>query len=215
MNKTVIFDMGGVLVDLDIEDCKKVFREELGYYGIDQIIDACHQKGIYGELEAGSLSAEEFRNIVLAEAREGATAADVDHAMSHILVGIAPYKAELLKRMAQKYDLYMLSNNNPICLPYSRKMFEDAGVPLEKVFRKCYMSFEMKSLKPSAEFYKAVMSDIGRPSDEVIFIDDSQKNVDGAIAAGMPAVYYEPGTDLSALLAQILEDESLIVEGGC
>ena len=29
--KTVIFDMGGVLVDLDIEDCKKVFREELGY----------------------------------------------------------------------------------------------------------------------------------------------------------------------------------------
>ena len=215
MNKTVIFDMGGVLVDLDIEDCKKVFREELGYYGIDQIIDACHQKGIYGELEAGSLSAEEFRNIVLAEAREGATAADVDHAMSHILVGIAPYKAELLKRMAQKYDLCMLSNNNPICLPYSRKMFEDAGVPLEKVFRKCYMSFEMKSLKPSAEFYKAVMSDIGRPSDEVIFIDDSQKNVDGAIAAGMPAVYYEPGTDLSALLAQILEDESLIVEGGC
>ena len=215
MNKTVIFDMGGVLVDLDIEDCKKVFREELGYYGIDQIIDACHQKGIYGELEAGSLSADEFRNIVLAEAREGATAADVDHAMSHILVGIAPYKAELLKRMAEKYDLCMLSNNNPICLPYSRKMFEDAGVPLEKVFRKCYMSFEMKSLKPSAEFYKAVMSDIGRPSDEVIFIDDSQKNVDGAIAAGMPAVYYEPGTDLSALLAQILEDESLIVEGGC
>ena len=215
MNKTVIFDMGGVLVDLDIEDCKKVFREELGYYGIDQIIDACHQKGIYGELEAGSLSADEFRNIVLAEASEGATAADVDHAMSHILVGIAPYKAELLKRMAEKYDLCMLSNNNPICLPYSRKMFEDAGVPLEKVFRKCYMSFEMKSLKPSAEFYKAVMSDIGRPSSEVIFIDDSQKNVDGAVAAGMPAVYYEPGTDLSALLAQVLEDESLRVEGDC
>ena len=36
--KTVIFDMGGVLVDLDIEDCKKVFREELGYEGIDEII---------------------------------------------------------------------------------------------------------------------------------------------------------------------------------
>jgi putative hydrolase of the HAD superfamily len=55
--KTVIFDMGGVLVDLDIEDCKKVFREELGYEGIDEIIDACHQKGIYGDLEEGTLSA--------------------------------------------------------------------------------------------------------------------------------------------------------------
>jgi putative hydrolase of the HAD superfamily len=94
-------------------------------------------------------------------------------------------------------------------------MFEDAGVPLEKVFRKCYMSFEMKALKPSEAFYKAVLSDIGRASEDVIFIDDSQKNVDGALAAGMPAVYYEPGTDLAALLADVLEDESLRMEGVC
>lgn len=213
--KTVIFDMGGVLVDLDIEDCKKVFRQELGYEGIDNIIDACHQKGIYGELEEGTLSAEDFRSIVIAGSRPGVSAEEVDRAMSHILVGIAPYKAELLKKMAQSYDLCMLSNNNPICLPFSKKMFEDAGVPLEKVFRKCYMSFEMKALKPSEKFYKAVLADIGRAPEDVIFIDDSQKNVDGAIAAGMPAVYYEPGTDLAALLADVLEDESLKMEGGC
>lgn len=215
MNKTVIFDMGGVLVDLDIEDCKKVFREELGYAGIDAIIDACHQKGIYGDLEEGTLSAEDFRAIVLAESNPGTTPEEVDRAMSHILVGIAPYKVELLKRMAEKYDLCMLSNNNPICLPFSSKMFDDAGIPLVEIFRKCYMSFEMKALKPSETFYKAVLADIGRAAEDVIFIDDSQRNVDGAIAAGMPAVYYEPGTDLSALLAQVLEDESLRVEGVC
>lgn len=215
MNKTVIFDMGGVLVDLDIEDCKRVFRQELGYEGIDQIIDACHQKGIYGDLEEGKLSPEEFRSIVLADSRPGTPASEVDRAMSHILVGIAPYKVELLKRMTENYDLCMLSNNNAICLPYSKKMFEDAGIPLEKIFRKCYMSFEMKALKPSAAFYQAVLTDIGRPSDEVLFIDDSQKNVDGAVAAGMPAVYFEPGTDLSALLADVLGDESLRMEGVC
>ena len=214
-NKTIIFDMGGVLVDLDIEDCKRVFRQELGYEGIDQIIDACHQKGIYGDLEEGTLSADDFRAIVLSESRPGTSPAEVDRAMSHILVGIAPYKAELLRRMAGKYDLCMLSNNNPICLPFSKRMFEEAGVPLEKVFRKCYMSFEMKALKPSEVFYKAVLADIGRPSDEVLFIDDSQKNVDGAIASGMPAVYYEPGTDLSALLADVLGDDSLRMEGVC
>ena len=215
MNKTVIFDMGGVLVDLDIEDCKRVFRQELGYEGIDQIIDACHQKGIYGDLEEGKLSPDEFRSIVLADSRPGTPACEVDRAMSHILVGIAPYKVELLKRMSEKYDLCMLSNNNAICLPYSKKMFEDAGIPLEKIFLKCYMSFEMKALKPSETFYKAVLADLGRPSDEVLFIDDSQKNVDGAVAAGMPAVYYEPGSDLSALLADVLGDESLRMEGVC
>ena len=200
-------------MDLDIEDCKKAFKESLGYHKIDDIIDACHQKGIYGELEQGLLSGDEFRKIVLAESRPGSKPEDVDKAMYHILVGIAPEKVQLLKDLSAEYDLYLLSNNNPICLPFSKKMFDDAGIPLEKIFRKCYMSFEMKALKPSEAFYKAVMADIGRASEDVIFIDDSQRNVDGAIAAGMPAVYYEPGTDLSALLAEVLEDESLRVEG--
>ena len=210
MNKTkaLIFDMGGVLVDLDIEDFKRAFREDVGYYGIDDIIDACHQRGIYGDLEEGKLSADKFRRIILEGAREGATAEDVDKAMWHILVGIEPYKTDMLKRLSESYELYLLSNNNSICLPRSRQMFEDAGVPLDQVFRKCYFSFEMKALKPSKAFYRAVMEDIGLEPEEMLFIDDSQKNVDGAITAGLPALYYEPGTDLEALLIKVLE-------GGC
>ena len=63
----------------------------------------------------------------------------------------------------------------------------------------------MKALKPSEAFYKAVMEDIGIDPEDMLFIDDSQKNVDGAIAAGLPAIYYEPGTDLEALLDKVLE----------
>ena len=215
MNKVVIFDMGGVLVDLDIEGCKAAFRRDLDYDDIDNIIDACHQKGIWGDLEEGVLPADEFRRIILEDSRPGATAHDVDEAMSKILMGIAPYKAEMLKRMKEGYDLYMLSNNNAICLPYSSAMFTEAGVPLAETFIKCFMSFEMKALKPSADFYRRVMAEIGRPADEMLFIDDSQVNVDAAIAAGLPAVYYKPGTDLSALLAVVLEDVTLKMEGCC
>ena len=209
MIKAIIFDMGGVLVDLDIEDCKKVFKETLGYDDIDQIIDACHQKGIYGDLEEGTLSAEEFRSIVLAGSRPGSTPEMVDEAMSHILVGIQPYKVQMLKKLAQEYDLYMLSNNNAICLPYSRAMFAEAGIPLEDIFKKCFFSFEMKTLKPSAAFYKAVVERIGLPAEEMFFIDDSQRNVDGSVAAGLPAVYYEPGTDLEALISGVLNKEEV------
>ena len=64
----------------------------------------------------------------------------------------------------------------------------------------------MRALKPSEAFYKAVMEDIGTEPETMLFIDDSQKNVDGAVAAGLPAVYYEPGTDLEMLLDKVLED---------
>ena len=173
MIKALIFDMGGVLVDLDIEDCKRVFKEKLGYYDIDQIIDACHQKGIYGDLEEGTLSADEFRSIVLAGSRPGADASQVDEAMSHILVGIEPYKVELLKELSGKYDLYMLSNNNAICLPFSSRMFDDAGIPVKDIFIKCFFSFEMKALKPSKAFYQAVIQEIGLLPEQMLFIDKS------------------------------------------
>ncbi len=213
--KAIIFDLGGVLVDLDIEGCKSAFKRLLGYDRIDELIDPCHQKGIYGDLEEGTLSADEFRRIVIEESLPGSAPELVDEAMWHILSGIRPYKAELLKRLAETYDLYLLSNNNAICMPRSRRLFEEAGAPLDKVFRKCFLSYEMKALKPSASFYKSVIEQIGLPSEEMVFIDDSQKNVDGSIEAGLPAVYYEPGTDLSSLLAEVLEDPEIRMEGVC
>ena len=161
MIKAIIFDMGGVLVDLDIEDCKRAFKEYLGYDKIDELIDPCHQKGIYGDLEEGKISGDEFRRLVLEESRPGSAAEDVDRAMWHILTRIEPYKVPMLKKLSESYDLYLLSNNNEVCLPRAKAMFAEAGIPMESLFRKCFYSFEMKALKPSEAFYKAVMGDIG------------------------------------------------------
>ncbi len=79
-------------------------------------------------------------------------------------------------------------------------MFEEAGIPLDKIFKKCFFSFGMKMLKPSVEFYREVMRQIALPACDMLFIDDSMKNVEGAVQAGLPAVYYEPGTDLDAFM---------------
>ena len=206
--------MGGVLIDLDVDACKAAFREGLGYTHADTIIDACHQKGIWGEMEEGKITADQFRQAVLTGSFESAVPQDVDDAVGAILVGISGYKVALLKRLAEDYDIYMLSNNNPIATAHARRIFASAGIDMDKDFRKCYLSYQMKMLKPSQEFYKAVMEDIALPSENLLFIDDSQKNVDAAIAAGMPAVFYQPGTDMTALLADALGEPSLMTEGG-
>ena len=207
--KAIVFDMGGVLVDLDIEGCKAAFKNILGYDKIDEIIDPCHQKGIIGDLEEGMLEADEFRRLVLADSAEGCRPEDVDRAFWHILGGIEPYKGELLNRLAEKYDLYMLSNNNAVTIVRAYQMFEEVGAPVHEVFKKCFLSYEMKVLKPSESFYKRVLEEIGLPAEQVLFIDDSMANVEGAIAAGLPAVHYVPGSDLASLIENELEEPKL------
>ena len=210
--KAIIFDMGGVLIDLDLKACREAFINNLGFHAIDEILDACHQKGIFGEMEAGRATAEEFRAFILAGSNPGHAPEDVDKALWNILVGITQDKVALLKRLAGKYDLYMLSNNNPICTPKAAEIFAEAGYPMYEGFKKCYISYQMNTLKPSADFYCAVMDDIGLPAEDMLFVDDSQRNVAGSIAAGLPAVYYEPGTDLGKVLADALSDPSILVE---
>lgn len=207
--KAIIFDFGGVLIDLDINDCKEAFRRDLGYEKIDDVLDPCHQKGIVGDMEEGLITAEEFRAAVLKDARPGARPEEVDDAFMHILAGIPSYKGQLLNHLAKSYDIYILSNNNPIVSSHMSELFAGVGVDYENVFKKSFLSFEMKALKPSEAFYKRVLEQIDCPVEDLLFIDDSQKNVDGALAAGLPSVYYDPATDLAALLADVLGDSSL------
>lgn len=209
MKKVIIFDMGGVLVDLDVSRCKAAFKERLGYEKIDEIIDSSIQTGILGDMEIGKIDASDFRKAVLADSREGCRPEDVDYALQQILGEMEPYKAELLKMLSARYDLYMLSNNNPVCMPAVSEIFDRSGVPMSEIFRKCYISYQMRAMKPSVEFYRAVMDDIGVVSEEMLFIDDSMKNVEGALAAGLPAVCYVQGSDLRELLADALGDSQI------
>lgn len=223
MIKAIIFDLGGVLIDLDLERCRKAFAEDVGYRKIDELLDAWHQKGFYSDLEEGKLSEDEFRRKII----EGSVSAghsapcaesaqmsgpavspdDVDHAMWALLTGIEPYKIDFLRELSGKYDLYLLSNNNGISMVRCRQIFEEAGLPMEKVFRKQYLSYEMKMLKPSPKIYRAVIDDIGLSPDEMLFIDDSVSNVAAAASLGIHAVQYVPGTDLRAAVNAGLEGD--------
>ena len=99
----------------------------------------------------------------------------------------------------------MLSNNNPIAARMASEIFAEGGFSMETSFKKCYLSYQMKTVKPSEEFYKAVIADIGLPAEEMLFIDDSKANVQASIDAGLPAIWYEPGTDLAQTLASFCQ----------
>ena len=198
MPKAIVFDLGGVLIDLDYGRSVRAFREILGYEKITEILDLCHQKGIYGDMEAGLITEDEFRAEVLRDSRPGCTPADVDRAMAGLLTGMDPAKVTLLERLSKRYPLYGLSNNNEISVKRMHEIYEENGLDWRHVFRKEFISSRMKMLKPAREIFDAAAAEIGLPPEEILFIDDSQRNVDGARAAGWKAALYVQGTDLAA-----------------
>ena len=204
MVKAIVFDLGGVLIDLDFDRCVRAFREVLGYERITEILDLSHQKGIYGDMEAGLISEDEFRAEILKDSRPGCVPADVDWAMAGLLTGMDPAKVPLLERLSKKFALYGLSNNNEISVKRMHDIYEENGLDWQRVFRKEFISCRMKRMKPSREIFDAAALEIGLPGEEILFIDDSQRNVDGARAAGWKAALYVQGTDLGACVERNL-----------
>lgn len=200
MKKAIIFDFGGVLLDLDIEAAWDKFRS-IGFDDITEYLDPYHQKGFFGDLEAGKISPDEFYKIILeSHSLPGTTVDDILDCYDHFIKAIEPQKAEYLKDLAKRgYDLYMLSNNNSVAMTVCRRSLEASGLDMD-IFRKCFISSEMKLLKPSREIYEAVIREIGLPLDQLLFIDDSQKNVNGALACGIPSLLYIPGDQFKDLI---------------
>ena len=203
MVKAIVFDIGGVLIDLDLDRCIHAFREILGFERITELLDPSHQKGIYGEMEAGRLSADHFRELILAESRPGCTPEDVNRAMAALLVQMPSATAKLVKELATRYPLYLLSNNNSISMARIHAIFRENGIDPDTTFRHEFISCDMKLMKPSQACYREVIWRIGLPAQEILFIDDNAANVDAAREAGMQARYYIPGSDLSLLLADL------------
>jgi len=206
MIKAIVLDLGGVLIDLDVKACRKAFIEILGFYKIDELLDPCHQKGIYSDLEEGKISVDEFRNLVVKDSRPGSDPMDVDRCMGALLTGMDPAKVPFLYELAQRYEIYALSNNNPIAMRRFHEIYEENGLEWKDVFRTEFLSCEMKLLKPDPEIYREALRRIGLPADEILFVDDSQANVDAAASLGINAVHYVPGTDLRETVEPVLNN---------
>ena len=198
MTKAVVFDIGGVLITLDTKACIDAFIGNMGFEKITEILDPWHQKGIFGSFEEGLVSADEFRSWILERSRPGCKPEDVDRCMWTLLTGMDPATAAAVRSLAGRYPLYLLSNNNPISMRRCHALLAENG--LSDAFNGEFISYEMKMLKPSAQFYKEVVRRLGLAPEEVLFIDDSVSNVEGAKVVGIDARLFVPGSPLANLL---------------
>jgi len=197
--KALVFDFGGVLMDLDMERCIRNFKI-LGVQHIDQYLGQYGQAGIFLQFEQGEISAVEFRQKVRALCLDGVTDDQIDAAWCSFLLDIPQNKLELLIQLRRKYRLYLLSNTNPIHIGYCEKeIFGPHHQTIHDYFDKCYFSYEMKLTKPGAAIFNKMIVDAGIEPEASLFIDDGLKNIEQAAAMGMQTYWLHIPDDLSSL----------------
>lgn len=184
--KNLIFDFGGVLIDLDRARCINQFKS-LGLDNVDSLLDVCHQQGLFLQHEKGLVDDEAFRNYIRTESGKPLLSDNqIDEAWNSFLVSIPSYKLEALLELRQHYMVYLLSNTNNIHWQWAvEHAFPYKSFRVEDYFEKIYLSYEMKMAKPDAEIFQSVLSDANILPEETFFLDDSPANCEVARSLGI------------------------------
>jgi HAD superfamily hydrolase (TIGR01509 family) len=56
-------------------------------------------------------------------------------------------------------------------------------------------------MKPDPRIFEILFERVGRRPEQLVFVDDSLRNIEAARALGMPAIHFHPDVDLKSELA--------------
>ncbi len=175
--KNIIFDLGGVMVDLDKDRCIESFTQ-IGFAEAANLIDFYHPADFFNRLERGEINTNQLCDIIRDKAQCPISNEDICRAYSDFLVGIPLHKLRLLENLRnQGFKIYALSNINEIVMPKVYSFFEADDKNCDYYFDKMYLSFEMHSLKPDRKIFEKLISDSSMIPEETLFIDDSERNI--------------------------------------
>lgn len=192
---TLLFDFGGVLVDLNKQRCIDNFAA----MGLDvkPYLGAFFQNGPFSLLEQGRLSIPEF---CAALRKMGNNPAVTDEmivsAWKSFLVGIPVERLELLKKIKQHYSVNLLSNTNWIHWQQAvDELFPKTDLSVNDLFDQVFLSCELGIEKPAPELYAKVVEAMGVPAGEILFFDDSEVNCESARRCGLQALLAPAGSE--------------------
>lgn len=205
MIKNIIFDLGGVIITLDQPEAIRRFQQ-LGIADADQRLDAYTQGGIFGLLEEGKISAEDFRTEASQLAGRELTYNDCLHAWLGYAKEVPQRNLDVLRKLRQEgYRLILLSNTNPYMMSWVRSTaFDGHGHAIDDYLDAIYCSYQVGVMKPSTDFFHHVLVTEKVMAAETLFVDDGARNVAVASQMGMRTFCPENGADWTTKIYEYL-----------
>lgn len=220
MIRHIIFDFGGVLLDLDMPRSMAGFKAlgadmstllqpaspasagaKAGAALCDGLV-ACGAMDLY---QTGDVTTSQLVDEILRHCRPGTTAGEVLEAWNGCLLSIPGYKLDYIRDLRSRgYQVHLLSNTNEAHWSYAvENCF--GGRP-EDYFHTLFLSQEMHMAKPNDDIFLAVLSRLQAAPEECLFLDDTQANVDAASALGYHVYKAPVRHDFRAEVDAILAD---------
>ncbi len=193
--KTILFDLGGVLIDIDYLATENAFKK-LGVSQFETYYTQFAQNQIFDRFECGEISPQHFVNLLLPNTLAGTTPNQVVGAWNQMIGSFPGQKIELLSQLSKHYPLFMLSNTNALhWVEVQREWQKATPQPTSAYFSQIFLSHQIQMRKPHEETFLWVCEQMGFEPKDVLFIDDSPQHIEGAKQAGLQTFFYQNAAD--------------------
>lgn len=203
--ENIIFDLGGVILNLDYARTTEAFGQ-LGLKDFPTMYSQAAQTGLFDTYEKGLCSTPYFINALLNYLPSGTTPNKVVAAWNAMILDFPEENLELLIKLKNKHRIFLLSNTNEIHIQAVNRALAkvSAHTSLHPYFEKVYFSCEMNMRKPDAEIFEKVCTENELLPGSTIFIDDTEQHISGAQSAGLQAYHLKKGEKLTQVFPGII-----------
>src|SRR5260221_1208615 len=196
--KNIIFDLGGVILNLDNQRTEDAFTS-LGVKDIRNYFGHGHASSFFKEYEVGRISDQQFVDSIrqLTGLSSVSDKAIID-SWNALLLDFPPERIQLLTELRKSYRLFLFSNTNALHLAALQQTYINTfgGGSLEDHFEKTYYSHLLGMRKPDRESFEHILQENQLNAGETMFVDDAIVNVEGAEQAGLTGLFLRPGVSL-------------------
>ena len=206
MIKTVIFDMGGVVITIDHDEALKRFKE-IGLTDAENILNPYMQGGIFGALEEGSMSEADYHQALEKMVGKKFSYDEIQHCWLGYMKEVPAKKLETIQKLREEgYRVILLSNTNPYVTDWTdSKDFSGDGHAIQAYFDALYRSYEVKYMKPDENFFRHVLSQEKLLPEDALFVDDGPRNCAAASELGIRTYCPANGYDWTEEIYQYLK----------
>lgn len=184
MIKTVIFDLGNVIIPFDNARAYRALAQHCPYPA-SKIAARLNATDLVSRFETGLIEPADFANEVgrTLDLRLGFD--QFREIWSSIFLPETLLPESLLEAIAARYRMLLLSNTNAIHFEMVRREY-----PLLRHFHDFVLSHRVKAMKPALAIFKAAIERAQCAPQECFYTDDIAAYVDAARSAGLDAVQF-------------------------